>query len=168
MEEKSNLKKAIIEKLKSDNKFSIQNLLNQEAASGVVSELNSLKEATPILSKLIEDIKINFDNWNELIISGSIQQKLSTKFNYTIQDDMDEMLEIIMTNPKRQFKTYEIIKEKIIELGSYVFKLGPKQTTAIKTTQPIAVSENKGDSESDMESISDSESESDDSVSFTV
>jgi hypothetical protein len=143
----SNLKKAIIEKIKSDSKFSIQNLLNQETASGIVSELNSLKEATPILSKLIEDIKINFDNWNELILSGSIQQKLSTKFNYTIQDDMDEMVKIIMTKPKRQFKTYEIIKEKIIELGSYVLKLGPKQTT-----QPIAESESKSDSDSESES----------------
>ncbi len=35
--------------MKSDNKFSLQNFLKQEAASGVVSELNSLKEATPIL-----------------------------------------------------------------------------------------------------------------------
>ncbi len=119
------LKTIILDQIKYDNKYSLEGLLLKESASTVVSELDTLKTATPIVRSMIDSIKTNFDKWNNLLDSGSIQQKPSlNNFKYKIQDDMDEIINIMDTKPKEPFKTYKITKDLITDLSKYVFKFG--------------------------------------------
>ena len=115
----------MLDKIIDDNKYSLESLLLKESASTVVSELDTLKTATPIASSMIDSIKTNFDKWNNLMGSGSIQQKPSiNNFKYKIQDDMDEIVNIMKVKPKEQFKTYKITKDLIVDLSKYVLKFG--------------------------------------------
>lgn len=99
-------------------KSELNQRIQTEIASGMLTEYSSIKDATPVASNLIEILEKNLFNWRQLFQSGSLTLTKSedSEYEFEIESDVDLMLGILR-NWKRDGKVFNSLVKKIERLA---------------------------------------------------
>ena len=145
-------------------KTTVNETLQSNLSSAIITELSSLKDAIPIINSLNEKLAINLVEWKQLVGTGSFNLEKSddSDFNYKIESDTKEMIEIL-NKYKRDTKVYKDAFKELEKLQGQINNLltnqgGVKQVANtvpyvnIDTQKPIrflATDYDAGDDDSD-------------------
>ena len=102
-------------------KSELNQRIQTEIASGMLTEYSSIKDATPVASNLIEILEKNLFNWRQLFQSGSLTLTKSedSEYEFEIESDVDLMVSVLRTW-KRDGKVFNSLVKKIERLAQLI------------------------------------------------
>jgi hypothetical protein len=105
-------------------KTTVNETLQSNLSSAIITELSSLKDAIPIINSLNEKLAINLVEWKQLVGTGSFNLEKSddSDFNYKIESDTKEMIEIL-NKYKRDTKVYKDAFKELEKLQGQINNL---------------------------------------------
>ena len=105
-------------------KTTVNETLQSNVSSAIITELSSLKDAIPIINSLNEKLAINLVEWKQLVETGSLNLEKSddSDFNYKIESDTKEMIEIL-DKYKRETKVYKDAYKELVKLQGQIYNL---------------------------------------------
>ena len=105
-------------------KTTVNETLQSNVSSAIITELSSLKDAIPVINTLNEKLAINMIEWKQLVETGSINLEKSddSDFDYEIESDTKEMIEIL-DKYRRDTKVYKDAYKELVRLQGRIYNL---------------------------------------------